>query len=472
MNNGRINNGRFSDFDDEVRELVVDFESTVLRGESQFFDVDELEIIIDYYLETNDLHPLEAAVNYAEQLYPDSTSIKVRRAHWLIANNKNKEALNRLLELHRTVPDDTDVCYSLGVAYSTLGQSEKAIEAFNQAAADGWQLGHIYANIAEEYFRMKKFSIARDYYIKALDTDSYDNPTLHGFLEACEYLNDYASAVDYLSKFVKREPYNSEAWYCLGTAQLELKMYERAADSFEYAIAIDSTYIEAYYQLSSCHEGLGNIPLAASDLLRIAEVQPEQRSMAYSAIGLLYARSQNLEAALFYFRKALELDPYDVESISRMAICFLHLGDLASARSQIIKALDINPKNNEVLCSAAVIADASGNYERANNYFEELILSGTYTEQHCRLYTNFLFIHEQYDVLIEFALESLSILPHDSFYSTYLAAVYFLTNRYNKANSCLPDVQPELLADICPQMMEHPRFAPLIPSIDKKNEKQ
>lgn len=468
MSNGRINNGRFSDFDDEVRELVIDFESTVLRGQSQFFDVDELEIIIDYYLETNDLEPLEAAVNYAEQLYPESTSIKVRRAHWLIANNKNKEALNRLLELHRAVPDDTDVCYSLGVAYSTLGQSEKAIDAFNKAAADGRQLGHIYANIAEEYFRMKQFSQARDYYVKALETDSYDNPTLHGFLEACEYLNDYDSAVEYLSKFVKREPYNCEAWYCLGTAQLELKMFEHATDSFEFAIAIDSSYIEAYYQLSSSHEGLGNIPLAASDLLRIAEIQPDQRPIVYGSIGSLYARSQNLEAALLYYRKALELDPYDVESISRMAICFLHLGDLASARSQIVKALDINPKNNEVLCAAAVIAEASGNYEMANNYFEELILSGTYTEQHCRLYTNFLFIHEQYDVLIEFALESLSIMPHDPFYSTYLAAAYFLTNRYNKANGCLPDVQSDLLAEICPKMMEHPRFAPLIPRKEMK----
>ena len=43
---------RFKNFDDEVRELVLDFENTVLRGESQFFDVDELEIIIDYYFET------------------------------------------------------------------------------------------------------------------------------------------------------------------------------------------------------------------------------------------------------------------------------------------------------------------------------------------------------------------------------------------------------------------------------------
>ena len=53
---------RFKDYDDEVRDLVLDFEQTVLNGESQFFDADELEIIIDYYFEVNDEKPLEKAV--------------------------------------------------------------------------------------------------------------------------------------------------------------------------------------------------------------------------------------------------------------------------------------------------------------------------------------------------------------------------------------------------------------------------
>ena len=49
-----MDNDRFTDFDDEVRQLVLDFERTVMKGESQFFDVDELEMIIDYYLEVQD----------------------------------------------------------------------------------------------------------------------------------------------------------------------------------------------------------------------------------------------------------------------------------------------------------------------------------------------------------------------------------------------------------------------------------
>ena len=63
-----MKNDRFTDFDDEVRQLVLDFERTVMNGETQFYDVDELEMIIDYYLEVNDKEPLISAIVYAEQL--------------------------------------------------------------------------------------------------------------------------------------------------------------------------------------------------------------------------------------------------------------------------------------------------------------------------------------------------------------------------------------------------------------------
>ena len=63
-----------------------------------------------------------------------------------------------------------------------------------------------------------------------------------------------------------------------------------------------------------------------------------------------------------------------------------------------------------------------------------------------------------------FAEESLEAYPHDAFYSTYLAAAYFYTNRYNRARKMLPDVSPSLLADICPEIMVHPLLGPLIPA--------
>ena len=121
---------RFKDYDDEVRDLVQDFERTVMRGQMQFFDVDELEMIIDYYLEVNDLDPLEKAVSFAERLYPDSTEVKLRRAHVAIARQQYKSALHQLLELRAKEPENTDLAYSLGIVYSAMDRPDDAVDQF------------------------------------------------------------------------------------------------------------------------------------------------------------------------------------------------------------------------------------------------------------------------------------------------------------------------------------------------------
>ena len=106
------------------------------------------------------------------------------------------------------------------------------------------------------------------------------------------------------------------------------------------------------------------------------------------------------------------------------------------------------------------------NFEKASDYFEHLIASEMCTEQHCREYTDFLFRRRVYDIMIQFAEESLDNFPHDPFYSTYMAAASFYTNRYNKARKALPDVSPSVLANLCPEIMTHPLLGPLVPTIE------
>ena len=242
-------NDRFTDFDDEVKQLVLDFERTVMHGEMQFYDIDELEMIIDYYLEVDDKEPLISALHLAERLYPDSIEVKIRRAHWYLLNKDNAKALALLQTLEQQDPSDTDVAYSLGVVYGEMGDSEKAIQYYLRAAEDGWQLGRIYANIAEEHVRMKSWHEAIQYYLKAFRTDSYDEQTLYNYLDTCEEAGLCDEAYQFLDLYVRDHPYSKQGWYCLGCACRDLGLAERAVDAFEYAIAIDKNYSSAYYEL-------------------------------------------------------------------------------------------------------------------------------------------------------------------------------------------------------------------------------
>lgn len=463
---------RFKNFDDEVRELVLDFENTVLRGESQFFDADELEIIIDYYFEVNDQKPLERAVQYAEQLYPSNTSIRLRRAHLFIARENYKEALAILKRLRSEEPTNTDIAYSLGVAYSAMDDPETSIRYFNEAASDGWMLGRVYANLAEEYYKLKNYDTALDCYRKAMESDSCDDIAIYNYYDVCYEIGRVEESADYLSKYVKDNPYCKEAWHCLGCAYRDLTLYEKAVDAFEFAIAIDKNYVDAYIALSQTQDLMGHTSEAVTTMLRVLDYT-DDRARIYRTVGSLYAREANYASAVAYFRKAIDENPVDAEAYASMAVCCLETGDLPSARTFADKALALNEANDDpnypnghpdVLCSAAMVYDSLGNFDKASECFEQMLLTDLYTEPQCQLYTQFLFDHKVYDLMEQFAEESLDVYPHSAFYSTYLAAAYFYTNHYNRARRMLPDVSPMLLSELCPEIIKHPLLGPLVPT--------
>lgn len=469
---------RFNNFDDEVRELVLDFENTVLQGETQFFDADEMEIIIDYYFEVNDLKPLERAVRYAEQLYPDNTSIKLRRAHLYMAQEKYKSALSILERMREAEPENTDIAYSLGVVNGAMGNSKKAIGFFLEAVTDGWMLGRVYANIAEEYYNLKDYDKSLEYYRKSMESDSCEEVSIYNFYDVSHVAGRLEEAADYLRNFVNNNPYNKEGWYCLGCTYRDLTLYEAAIDAFEFAIAIDKAFVDAFVALSQTQDFLGKTSEAVTTMLRVLDVT-DDRAKVFRTVGSLYAREANYASASAYFRKAIEENPADAEAYASIALCYLESGDPAMALSSVNKALkldseannpDLPDGNPDIFCSAAMVYDALGDYYKASDYFEQMIITGFYTEPQCQLYTQFLFNHKVYDVMTQFAEESLDVYPHSPFYCTYLAAAYFYTNRYNRARKMLPDVSPAMLAELCPEIIKHPLLGPLVPADPYNND--
>lgn len=458
---------RFKDFDEEERQLVLDFENTVLRGGHRFFDVDELEVIMDYYFEVNDIAPLERAVEYAEQLYPDSITVRLRRAHLLIAKEYYDEALRIIKELRRQEPNNTDVAYSLGVAYGAMGEHKKAIELFLEAAADGWLLGRVYANIAEEYYHMNKYEEAIRYYQLSLDTDSYDSATLYNYVDTAIQSNNVEDAVAYLKSFVEEHPYCGEAWHCLGNSYRELGLLEQAADAYEYAIAIDKTNFSAYADLSATLEGMGKPADAVTALLR-AHDYVDNRSLLFRLVATIHMRAENTDMALLYFRKSVEENPDDPDALAALALAYAASDDVSTAMPLLRKALRLAPESAEVLFSAAIIYDGIDKFEAASDYFERTMMSDGCTELMCQRYTQFLFAHKVYDILLQFAEESLEIYPRNPFYSTYIVASSYYTNRYNRASRMLPDADPALLEQLCPEIMTNPHFTHLIPTDEKK----
>ena len=335
---------RFKDFDRDVRDAVLRFEKG-RDGAGTFFDVEELLMIIDYYLEVQDLEGLEAAVVCAEGLYPSNVEVKLRRAHLLSIEGRYTESMKMLQELEQTEPENTDVSYAKGAVYSMMDQSEKAIQCYLRAAADGYELDMIYGNVGDEYYKLGQRDKAIHYYRKAIAVNPDERRSLFNLACSLEENGEGDKGVDYLKEVVEQHPYSKWAWYSLGCLYEWRELYERAADAFEFAIAIDRTLGEAYEGLSKSYASLGQRGRAAQALRDWLEVA-DDRAYVLFCIGSLFFDDANYHTASVYFQKSLKEDACYSSAWRYLGLCSERLGYSDEAAGYYRRAIDVNPDND------------------------------------------------------------------------------------------------------------------------------
>jgi len=116
-----------------------------------------------------------------------------------------------------------------------------------------------------------------------------------------------------------------------------------------------------------------DIPRSIEILKKIMEEDPEDKN-TYVTIGLLLKyEMQQLENAVEYFEKAVELDPYHREALNQLAYCNNSLGHFEKAMSAANKYVEIAPdepnahdSRGEILAMNGKLDEAIASYEQAN----------------------------------------------------------------------------------------------------------
>ena len=70
----------------------------VEHNQSYYFDADELNVIMEHYLQINNIKKVNIAADIAIAYHPDSHIIQIIRAKQLLANSHAEEALNILVK--------------------------------------------------------------------------------------------------------------------------------------------------------------------------------------------------------------------------------------------------------------------------------------------------------------------------------------------------------------------------------------
>ena len=120
------------DEDKETGEAVSRFEDMLENQRPTYFDAEEFELIIDYYMQQNNLKRSRQAVDLALAQHPDDINLKIKNARQFLVENDPKKAFE-LLDQMEINYDEPDYFLTLGSCYAAMGKHHKAIDTYTTA---------------------------------------------------------------------------------------------------------------------------------------------------------------------------------------------------------------------------------------------------------------------------------------------------------------------------------------------------
>ena len=114
-------------------DLINRFEEMLEENERYYFDGEEFNEIIGYYLDVGDLPFAYKAIEYALQLHPGSVEMQVKVLEYMLEVDMLKEASELILELKDVMANEIDFIIAQAKFWSLKNQHRRSISFYKKA---------------------------------------------------------------------------------------------------------------------------------------------------------------------------------------------------------------------------------------------------------------------------------------------------------------------------------------------------
>ena len=323
---------------DELRELLEQFNNLKTGKPNSYIEEESFERIIDYFDEKEQLPQALEASEYGIRQYPYSAVLLLKKADLLIAMQKYKEALFILEQAELLDRTDTNLYILKTDAYLALDQQQKAAAVLESALDDfeGEEKIDLLFELADVYDDYENFEKVFDCLKMILEQEPNNEEALYKICFWTDFTGRNEEGIRLHQKIIDDFPFNELAWFNLAAAYQGLKLYEKAIDAYQYAVAIDEKFDYAWRNMGDAYIRLRRHKEAVEVLEKVLELaRPED--VIYEAIGHCYDKMGNYAQARFHYRKASHLNQDDSQLHYKIACTYMNEGTWDSA----IKNLDI-----------------------------------------------------------------------------------------------------------------------------------
>jgi len=382
------------------------FESMLKTNNVLFFDADEFEEIIHYYLENGKIALAKKATKMGLEQHPSSVSLKLFQVEMYIFENELDVADDLLERLHQLEQSNEEIYIQKANILSRRDRHKDAIGLLQQALAITADESDVLSLIGMEYLFLEDYENAKLYFMKCVEADEEDYSALYNIIYCFEYLDQEVAAIEYLNDFLNKNPYCEVAWHQVGKLYSDAKEYEKAVAAFDFAIISDDRFIGAYLEkgrvleklkkyneaiesytitlgiddptsfallrIGKCHEKLGNEELALQFFTKCVE-EDSLLDKGWIAITDYYMRKRNFQKALYYIDKAINIDSENVLYWKRYAKINKRLSLFEEAEHGFRRTLELGNYELETwLMRCDILIELGENQAAVKNLFQAI----------------------------------------------------------------------------------------------------
>lgn len=288
------------------------------------------------YQNLNDLKSAQEIFLEALKNHPDNILLLINLGNTYKLADQNDRAIEIFEKALRIKPDSIEASFGLGATYMNTGNYEKALEYFEKARQYDPLDALNYLAESFCYTSAGKFDIARKLLQEALKFDR----TLGLVFDCLDYMaiqdGNYELLISELNKSVSLFPNWAEGHYRLACIYKDRNETDKALKFFEEALSIDPYTAESHLSFGYLYLYNYNPPKldeAIKEFDRVISLNPGIAG-AYNGLAQCYHYKGELEKALQFATKAVEMEPENFASHFSLSLIYESMGKTQEAKHE------------------------------------------------------------------------------------------------------------------------------------------
>lgn len=436
---------------ENFREVYGRFKKMQKHQKVSFFDVNEFELLINYYLEENKIDTAIEIADHALSQHPFSSVIQLKKAEVFIEQNKAKEALSLLLPIVAIETSNAELSMLTGIAYSLLGDFDTANKYFVLTLKYTYDDKDEAAfNVAQTFEKAGAFVFAIQYYKLALELNPDEGNYLFDIAFCYEQYDDLQNSKSYYLKYLDFDPLSDNAWYNLGVVYSRLEEDVKALEAYEYAIAINAYNSSALFNLANTCVNKEDYESAIEYYNEFLEIEPFNNQGLYY-LGDVYLKQKKYEKAKECFNRCLELDKNYADAYFGLSYIEFSNKNHYESIELLKKAIKFNPENPDYWSLFGDLNSKLDFFDFAEDSYKKALSLNPDNSTTLIKYVDLLIDQKKLRVALNSLLSAQEKNTSDSKLLFQTASVYFLLGDKEKAIEYLLNgmqVNPEDLTEV------------------------